>query len=413
MKQVKVRDLLRLLSLLVMVSTYLPIVFVNLPPIVKSHHLYTTLWFITLIFLRPDIFKDSLFLFCLLQGVFIYLLVLFFYSEVSGEFTEPLLEEFYSIIVSVSIYRYYIISEDLSGLATLVKRTFYCIIITAILSIITSIINPMYARDLIGISELVGKDLESVLAYKKFGGGQYDFFSGIICLFPILIYYYQNSNLSIWRKKHLVVFIIILFFCLVRVQIFANILISVVVILLCLVGSVNRKRSLIAIFIFVFGLSLIPIQYYSTLFLFFSDQFSTDSDLHIKLRDLGAYLVTGGVDTEAGSRAQRFPMLMKIFLSNPICGGGEGNHHMYWMNKLAVFGILGTLPFVMFVMKFVRASANRFRKEFVYFFVLSIMAIIALGFMKALVGRNLWYTFFLLVPGCYYLPLLRSKHDFS
>jgi len=50
-----------------------------------------------------------------------------------------------------------------------------------------------------------------------------------------------------------------------------------------------------------------------------------------------------------------------------------------------------------------------FDKQFAFYFLLSVFSIIALGTMKTLTGRDLWYTFFIILPGFYYLPLLKKN----
>ena len=106
-------------------------------------------------------------------------------------------------------------------------------------------------------------------------------------------------------------------------------------------------------------------------------------------------------------RYARYPLLMQSFLSNPIWGGKEWNGHLFWMNKLAVYGLLGTLPFIYIIYYYVK-NIKYFDDEFSFYFLLSIFSIIGLGLMKALMGRELWYTFFIILPGFYYLQYLKQ-----
>ena len=55
-----------------------------------------------------------------------------------------------------------------------------------------------------------------------------------------------------------------------------------------------------------------------------------------------------------------------------------------------------------------RLPGSLFQVEYGYF-LLSLLSMVALGAMKTLIGRELWYTFFIIVPGLYYLPLLKKK----
>ena len=113
--------------------------------------------------------------------------------------------------------------------------------------------------------------------------------------------------------------------------------------------------------------------------------------------------------SEKSTVSSVIPLLWKSFISNPIFGGKYTNIHLYWMNKLAVYGLLGTIPFLIFIYNSIKNNLKYYDKEFTFYYLLSIFSIIALGFMKALVGIELWYVFFIVLPGFYYLPLLNSK----
>ena len=409
----KIQNYLFLLAFMVMVSSFLPLVFVNLPLPLRSHHLWTTLWFVSLVFFKTSIFKDKIFIYTLIYGItFCFIFISVIYSNLDDEEVFPIRNEFYHIITAISILRYFILEKDYYGLAKLVKTTIYFIIITALCSIVTTIFNPMYARDLIGKSELIGADLEAVLEYKKLGGGQYDFFSGIVCLIPVLAYWYNNNNKSIWSKRVLIIFISILFVCLVRVQIFANILISAISIITLLFMSTNRVRNILVIGFIGIILTFIPDYYYIEMFEFIASKFDQDSELHYKFADFADYLKYGDTETTGASgRAERFPLLLESFLSNPLTGGEYRNHHMYWMNKLATFGLLGTVPFLLLIIYVFKKTAIHFDKDYKFYFYFSIFSIIILGFLKALGGRNLWYVYFIILPGLFYLNLLKEKLD--
>src|SRR5690349_21159836 len=123
MSSSKSQRLLFVLSFLVLVSTYLPVVFANLPPVIKSHHLYIGLWFMALLLFKPGILRDGFFVLTLMYGLIMTILLRTVYESVDKDFSGPLVNEFYAIIVPVSILRYYIVHRDFIGLAKLTKYT--------------------------------------------------------------------------------------------------------------------------------------------------------------------------------------------------------------------------------------------------------------------------------------------------
>lgn len=403
----------RFLSFMLSASIFLNIVFANLLPIIRSHHVWVLLWFMSLLFFKPQILKNKYLLFFLLYGAVMLLLLLnTLWIDIDEWNKRQITREFYDMAVAISVIIYYRIEKDYTGLAKLVKWTFVFIVITAIMSIVTSILNPMYTRELIGLSSVDGASArEQILSYRKYGGGGYGFAAALVLLFPMLIYYYKNNKKSYWSKKYLMLSLIIIFLALIRMQIFANILISFAIIVLSLLGRKKVVKSLVCIGALAVILLLIPMQYYVDLLTYIGGWFDTSSDLYFKFNQLAQYLSIGGgfEETAFGRRAARYPLLLKSFISNPLYGGKYSSGHLYWMNKLAVYGLLGMIPFLFIIYKNIKNNLRYFDKEFAFYFFLSMFSIIALGSMKALAGTELWYVFFIIIPGFYYTQLIRKK----
>ena len=149
-----------------------------------------------------------------------------------------------------------------------------------------------------------------------------------------------------------------------------------------------------------------------------SDWFPRSSNIHFKLNETAKFLQGNYSDSDITGRADRYPLLLKAFIAHPILGhfiAGRNYDispgvHLHWMNKLAVYGLLVQYPFFILYIHYIKESMKYFDKEFKFYFLLSTFSIIALGFMKTLMGSETWYVFFIIVPGFYYLPLLKKKN---
>lgn len=404
----------RFLSFMLSASIFLNIVFANLPSIIRSHHVWVLLWFMSLLFFKAQILKNRSMIFFLVYGTVMLLLLNTLWVDIGEWNKRQITREFYDIVVAISVIIYYRTEEDYTGLAKLVRWTFVFIVITAIMSIVTSILNPMYARDLTALSAVdIASEREAILSYRKYGAGSYSFASAIVCLFPMLIYYYKNNEKSYWSKKYLMLSLIIIFLALIRMQIFANILISFVIIVLSLLGSKKVVKSWVYIGVLAVILLLLPMQYYVDLFTYVGGWFDTGSEIYFKFNQLAQYIAIGGgfEETAIGYRAARYPLLWESFISNPLYGGKYCNGHLYWMNKLAVYGLLGTIPFLLIIYNQIKNNLKYFDKEFAFYFLLSMFSIIALGSMKALAGTELWYVYFIIIPGFYYMPLIKKREN--
>jgi len=414
MNELSINKYFRFISFMLIISVFLPLLFANLPRYVKSHHVWAVLWFVSLLVFKPYVFRNKLVLFFLIYGaVMVFLLFDTIWVNIDEWNKRQFTKEFYHIIVAISVIIYFRLEKDYLGLANLVKWTMVFIFITAIMSIVTTIINPMYARDIVGISSIdISHERVEILSYRKYGGGGYGFASAIVCLFPMLIFYYKNSEKSYWNKRYLLLFAIIIFLTLIRMQIFANILISVVILVFSLLGRKNVVKARVYISALVVILVLIPMSFYVDIFIYVGSWFDKDSENYFKLNDMAQYIANSNKRTAAGYRMERYPLLWESFISNPLYGGKYWNIHLFWMNKLAVYGLLGTIPFLIIIYSHIKNNLRYFDKEFAFYFLLSMLSIIALGSMKALEGRELWYVFFIIIPGFYYMPLIKKKKKF-
>jgi hypothetical protein len=417
-KSFEKRTFFYFISLMLMASTFLPLLYYNLR-LVTNNIGWSIIWFFSLIVFKPQVFKNKLLLIYLLYFVIFIILLHTLWLNVTDWNKEVITVECYAILVAISVLTYFRTEQDFYHFAKLIKWTLVFIFITAVLTIITSLINPLYARQLNAIAAIRATESENILKYDKYGGGDYSFASALVCLFPLFIYYLRNNFKIIIKKRYILGYIIILFIALLRMQFFANILISLTAIILSIAGSNNVKRVLPLSFLVVLIILFIPMQFYANIFETIGAWFPINSEIHLKLISMSKYILYGNsLHTQIGIRASRYPLLLPAFEANPLVGYFVTDHtvdispggHLYWMNKLAVYGLLGTVPFLYILYNYVKESLKSFDREFAYYFILSCFSIFSLGLMKALYGRETWYVFIIICPGLYYLPLLNNKN---
>lgn len=293
------------------------------------------------------------------------------------------------------------------------------------MSIISSAIDPLYARNIISVSSITSEsERESILSLNRYGGGNYSTAIAFMCLYPILIYFYKNIRISIISKKQIIVYSVIIFLALLSMQIFGNILIAIAFGLIALLGMKKIKQSVLVIILLISITVIIPKEVYVNSLLFVSNYFNKDSDINYKIRDLADFF-NSGVDTKdnnttTGSRLERYPILMETFAKSPIFGcyflsdeSGNGYNssgaHLYWMNKLTVTGIVGFLFFLFIPYSFIKNNLRYFDSTYKFYYILASLSILSYGLIKVIGGREAWYTFFILLPGLYSLPLLKKN----
>lgn len=401
-----------ILSFLLIITTYLPVLTKNLPPVIRSHHLWAVIWVISLITLVPGIFKNKLLLYVIIyQAVFALFVVAGFWAGIDNWTIKSVSYDIYYITIAFTLITYYRYSGDYRGLAFIVKWTMIFVGVTAIMSIYSSIIDPLYAR------KITSGDFEGLDEVFKYGGGTYGYAATLVCLFPVIFYYFRNDSELVFTKTQIVVFGFLCFIALYRIQIFANIIVAVIIILFSLFGRRDLKRSLLVVAIFLAIFLAIPTSFKTSFIGEVTGIVDQSSENKRKMEDLTEYLNTAGDETMVASRIARYPLLWDAFRKSPFLGHffekndyniGPGAH-LYFMYRLTAFGILNFVLFFWIFIKHIKYNIRIFSQSFSFYFLLSALSIIILGLIKNLAGRELWYMYFFIIPGLYYLPLIKNN----
>lgn len=410
---------------MLMASTFLPVVFNNLPRFIRSHHLWAIIWGISLIVFNPGIFLNKAMAYLLAYGLGLFLATETIWSNIDGWNRTRLFFEFYEIAIGLSVITYFLKNKDYISLAKVTKWSVIFIFITAIMTIVSSTYDPMYARNLTGISSVtLESERETILSYKRFGGGGYGTAAAFMSLFPIIIYYYKNIKISLISKKQIIVFSIVISLALLGMQIFGNIIIAIVFSIIALLGMKKIRLSFFVFALLISIIFIIPKDFYINNLLTIGNSFKNKSELNYKFRDLATFIDTGADindnETSAAGRAERYPMLLKTFIISPFFGcyyfsdeRGNGydsaGAHLYWMNKLTITGIFGLIIFLFIPFKFIKNNLLYFHSNFKFYYILASLSILCYGLIKVIGGRETWYAFFIIIPGLYYLPLLGKK----
>jgi len=85
----------------------------------------------------------------------------------------------------------------------------FILFITAIMTIFSSAIDPLYARNLTRLSAVTDEsEREAILSFKRYGGGTYSTAAAFMCLFPYLFTINKNIKISPFLKNSLFFFVL-------------------------------------------------------------------------------------------------------------------------------------------------------------------------------------------------------------
>jgi hypothetical protein len=416
------KQLLHMVIIIAVAMTSLYILANNLPILVGSFRFLWGPFVLASIFiLQPTVFYKTPVKFLLLYGAISLVLLQYTLWNHMGDWVRGgLLEEYYSLIIFSSIFFYYYIRRDFSGLAVVGKLGFCFVVITVVMTNIALSFDPMVVRQSIASMDFTPYQAR---LFKLTGAGGYGYMQALVCLIPVLVFHIKFDQKMVFSKNVLAIILILILFTMLRAQILANLLAATAITVLSFAGAKHFRRSIIMVVMVLIVLLMIPVGVYADILFSLSSYFDPESPIYYKLRDLAVFIqypeLTG--TTGAGGRAERYPLLFEAFIAAPIFGDSSYNSpfgynvavggHLYWMNKLAIWGLPGFLFFIFVLYQLIKRIYGLFDNKFGFYYLLSIGAFIFLGLMKNIAGREPFLMLIVVIPGLYFLPLLEKKRQ--
>jgi len=404
--------------LLAIITTFLYTVTNILPFGLRSfRYLWAPLTLLAIFIVSPKVYTKTTTILLLLYGLIILLLLQYTLWKYMNDWNKQMLhDEFYSILVFIIVLHYYRDRRDFIGLAKLGKTSFYFVIITIIMTNIALSIDPLVVR------QSADPEHFSNIQQRVFiltGAANYGYMQALVCLIPIIIYHIKSRRNLVISKNYLVPLLIILYVTIVRAQIFANILIALMITIISLLSVQRTLISFITIGALVVLVLVVPVTFYADLIFSISTHLNKYSNVYFKLNDFAQFILNPEIDTStaAGGRIERYPLLIKAFLEQPILGNASYNSnidiqpggHLYWMNRLSQWGLIGFTFYIILLVKIYLSIRNLFNKEFGFYYFLCILTFIIFGLMKNIAGREPYLVLIVVIPSFYYLPLLNKQ----
>lgn len=409
-----------LVLLATVATTTLFVVTRNLPLVAGSFRQFWGPIAVGMIFLfHPSVFRQKPIRFLFLYGVLSLGVMQYAVWQHMSDWNRLKLQlEFYDLFIISVIFFYYYSRQDYKGLAKLAKWAFVFIVITIIMTNIALFFDPSIVRRTANISLFNPSDEK---LYNLTGVAGYGFMQALVCLIPILVYHIKFKKKMVFSRNILIAILVLLMITMVRAQVFANLLAAIAITTLSFAGSKDFRRSFVLVSMAVILLLLIPPKFYADMFVKASTYFNPDSNIHYKLNDFAFFIQYPEFDstTGAGNRAGRYLLLFQAFSAAPLLGDSSYKSpfgynvmvggHLYWMNKLTIWGILGFVFFIFVLNKLYKTIRSLFSEQFRFYYLLSIAAFILLGLLKNLASMHPFLMLILVIPGVYFFPLLDKK----
>lgn len=389
-------------------SIYLQSVFFRLPSPFNTPTFYLIIWiFMIASYYNKILFNKYITIFYLLFGILLLGKFLFWADLDIGGGKLSFKWIFYNIAyfyLAVLMLTYFIKSNDYNGLRIVVKFALIFIVITAITSIIGLTLFPGATRMMANSSSG-----SRTLMFQQIGIGRYGYFVGIAYLLPIVAFCSKNKQFSIKLRISSLIVGFLLIFALIKSEFTTALIIGSSFFLF----SFLVKKNILKVYltgIFVFFLVFVLINQQLADLLNYISNYLSSNILQSRIKDLAILLTVQDFNPETGityTVSTRLFLVKKsiiAFLENPIVGGaGNRGGHSYFIDRLAMFGLLAFLPWLI-IIKNLLSYKNHFSDDYKNSFLLSFMVYISIGIMTTSIETpQAAVSMYFIVPGSYIL----------
>lgn len=379
-------------TLLIIGYIFLPIVSQNIPIPGKWFGLLL-IYTMSLLLVAPNIFKRNSMII-----LYAFAIIYFFISPITGNIEESswFLRRWVPLYIGVSLYVYYFqYPNNIRTLRVILWFTTSVIIVSSITTIIGLYSFPEASRHL---ASNVGGDIEMASFYQRFGIIGYGFITALAYIIPLFVLFYKKSKFGKWKMNFLLI-ILILSLVIIKAQYTTQFLLFFMALLMAWfgVGFIIKYKSRIVLILII--IVILPNSFYASIIDLIANIIPGET-LKLRLNDLSKTLMFDNIalaDTHTSSRFSRIPYLLSEFIKSPFIGGGGSTGHVYWLDHLSLYGILGIIPWILILKDNYNMVTKRLKKTFLYYQIAFLM-FIALGFMKGSGNREQYIILFFILP---------------
>ncbi len=407
-------DITRHTILEIVITLYLarllfPLPFLQLPFPFHSYYFYSALVFAAFAILYPkSYFLKSLVPFYVFFVIYIIFTPLIWRKSIIWEGDvniKYVIINYFPLFIALLVYNHYIHKNDFITLGRICKRA----IIFTFLGVINSLLvllNYPYAVREFDKNIYIGYNLSEY--YNSLGLLGFGFYNALCSIFPIFVYMVIKLQIDIYKKIGWILLILLSFSSIIYAKVTTFLLFSTIFGITAIFLRKNYKKDIIyLVIVLLIVVLVIPSSAIAQIF-YRSSEFFPNSILGDRLFDAGLTIENPYIDyfsspTHSGMRLGRIPLLLESFLSNPIIGGGLLTNHAKWFDMLSAFGLLGFVPWVWLIVDNYKRNLKILNKKYIPYYMLSIIAFVAMGLIQNTGYNHTWIFWFLIAPGANFI----------
>ena len=333
------------------------------------------------------------FLVCfVLYFLVIFSLTLFPHGYISSETIQRIIVNVTPLLICFVFIDYFKNSQNNNKITVLLFFAFLIIIVRSITAINAEILMPNIARN-----SATGM-YDDFPEFGLIGAGTYQFINGLVFIvLPIMFILRHRGPVKV---KILMMIVGILSLSAIVYTAWGTALIMYF--LLILIGLSPQKTKYIPFYVALICAALLIAVNSDFVFQFLGSIFAGNPTIYDKIIDIKQSFLEGEASGQLESRQTLYIQSLDIFMSSPLFGdiNAEPGGHAFWIDHLASFGILGTIPLILAYLSIIIKSAVFVPDDYRTYYYLNFFVFIIFGCLKNVGGYE--FMLFLCVIG----PLL-------
>ena len=348
------------------------------------------------VILVPEFFRSKIFLWSVFYAAIVYMNHLF-----GDAYTEDkLILDGLTMISCGCLSYYYLLHDDTKSKRLLIILSLVIVGVDMLGTLLMYMVDPEIVRSDQMIAN--GGDNESTLPFYRYGMVEYDVLHGLPVLIPPLVMWIRNKKTSfVWKVVSGLALVCLLILLYIGDATTPILLALFAVVVSLLIVQNNHKKSVQRMVVISLLASPFLVSDSFMLGILSSASKVTSGELQKKIEDASAGIKYGGLEGDAGTRYELYEHSFNAFIENPIWGGDDldklGGHSALF-DRLGSFGLLGSIPWVIVIVLFIRFIYKYIPYRARDYFIVGSFCFVALMILKNMSYFYTWFTFMVLLP---------------
>jgi hypothetical protein len=313
-----------------------------------------------------------------------YFIVMFIYNYI-GPYDNSLrsiMLEVYPSAACLVIINIFMYNKDLDWLRIIGMEVLFCIIISSVFTSYGLSNTPNLARE--GIQIAAAKGTNDLVDNFIAGFG---LIHSIPLLIPVLVYKFKSEK-QYYAKIIYLTSILVLLYLLVKASYATPIIVTMFSLLLSImIIKTLNQIILFSIFLLVFIILLTNIDMIISFMVYIQPIFY-GTVVDKKISDIIQTLSTGYISGDVNNRSVLYDISLNAFFSSIIIGGNgrELGGHSYFIDRLALYGVLGLMPYILFYYTVFKRNIIFSARDSRKYLIISYLSLLIILFAKNMVG---------------------------